>query len=264
MKRFDEQTCYEMLGVDSAAEPQEIIAAYTRARNLYRADSLPLYTLLDGAQLDAVRRAVESAYRTLSDELTRAEYDRSLIASGMLSPDAARKPSAPRSSPAPPIAPSAEEEPEQAARSTSESASAEAEQDPQESETAPPPVHEEEEEEAEREAPLQGGVIEPAPMPAALLPPLPPPFEEKEKEKIPPAAFDGRGLRAFRESRGISLDTIARETKISAGKWRDIEENRYSQLPARVYLKGFLKEDARILGLDPDAVSEDYLRRIAP
>jgi hypothetical protein len=76
-----------------------------------------------------------------------------------------------------------------------------------------------------------------------------------------PQRFDGPGLKAIREAQGHDLENIARVTKIPLSRLLALESNRYSQLPARVYLKGFVKEYARILGLDPEKVAEEYLRR---
>jgi hypothetical protein len=80
-----------------------------------------------------------------------------------------------------------------------------------------------------------------------------------EQEK--PQRFDGPGLKAIREAQGRDLESIVRVTKIPLSKLLALESNRYSHLPARVYLKGFVKEYARILGLDPEKVAEEYLRR---
>jgi hypothetical protein len=42
-----------------------------------------------------------------------------------------------------------------------------------------------------------------------------------------------------------------------------IEEDRFAFLPPPVYLRGFLQEYARLVGLDPREVADRYLERIA-
>jgi cytoskeletal protein RodZ len=66
-------------------------------------------------------------------------------------------------------------------------------------------------------------------------------------------------LRRVRESRGIALREIALVSKIGLRFLEYIEEDRYRQLPATVYLRGFLHEYARALGLDPKRVADAYM-----
>jgi cytoskeletal protein RodZ len=55
---------------------------------------------------------------------------------------------------------------------------------------------------------------------------------------------------------------ISQETKISLKVLECIEEEAFENLPALVYLKGFLRGYAQSLGLDPQKVIEEYLRLI--
>ena len=84
---------------------------------------------------------------------------------------------------------------------------------------------------------------------------------------VPPVLgtiFSGRVLKATREMHGLTLDDVARETKIRRWYFECIEEESYPDLPAPVYLKGFLRQFAGILRLDGDKVVQDYLARMAP
>jgi curved DNA-binding protein CbpA len=74
-----------------------------------------------------------------------------------------------------------------------------------------------------------------------------------------PEPVNGGVLKAYREARGIRLREIADTTKITLRYLEYIEADRYSALPAAVYLRGFLQEYARALGLDPRRTSEAYL-----
>jgi cytoskeletal protein RodZ len=70
----------------------------------------------------------------------------------------------------------------------------------------------------------------------------------------------GRLLRDTRESRGIDLDRAERDTKIRARYLHALERGDYRDLPGGVYASGFLRNYAAYLGLDPDAIVEQYRR----
>ncbi len=99
-----------------------------------------------------------------------------------------------------------------------------------------------------------------------FLPPEPPPELLRPPVETPglPAEVTGQALRRAREARGLSLRQIAAVTKIGVRFLEYIEEERFAFLPPPVYLRGFLQEYARQLGLDPRALSEAYMRRRPP
>ncbi|MCU0656568.1 MAG: helix-turn-helix domain-containing protein [Polyangiaceae bacterium] len=74
--------------------------------------------------------------------------------------------------------------------------------------------------------------------------------------------FSGAFLRKIRESQGIELPEIAARTKISLAHLSAIEEERYTDLPAVVYVRGFVREIAKLLKLDPAQVDRTYLKRL--
>lgn len=69
----------------------------------------------------------------------------------------------------------------------------------------------------------------------------------------------GAVVQQVREVCHLSLQDIAERTKISMFTLRCIEAEQYSDLPARVYLRGFLRQIADMLRLDPDRLLRDYL-----
>lgn len=77
-----------------------------------------------------------------------------------------------------------------------------------------------------------------------------------------PEVVTGAALKRVREMRGISLRQIAIESKVGIRYFQYIEEDRFSVLPAPVYLRGFLSEYARVVGLDARRVVESYIARI--
>lgn len=79
-----------------------------------------------------------------------------------------------------------------------------------------------------------------------------------------PARLTGAELRKRRESRGVTLREIALVTKIGVRFLEYIEEDRVAQLPAPVYLRGFLMEYGRAIGLDPRRTADAYMARLPP
>lgn len=68
----------------------------------------------------------------------------------------------------------------------------------------------------------------------------------------------GEYLQTERLNKGISLEEIAAETKISLGMLQAIEAGNTQQLPAPVLVKGFLRSYAQQIGLDPEEVILKY------
>lgn len=77
----------------------------------------------------------------------------------------------------------------------------------------------------------------------------------------------GSQLREMRTQRGLSTEDVARITKIPAKFLRSIESDDFKQLPARVYIQGFIKNLAVLYRVDPKATAKSYLTyldRVAP
>ena len=73
--------------------------------------------------------------------------------------------------------------------------------------------------------------------------------------------YDGSVLHRARISRGIELEEIAAITKISESYLTCIEADRYQDLPSPVYVRGFVRELAKCLRLNPKLVVESYMAR---
>jgi len=73
--------------------------------------------------------------------------------------------------------------------------------------------------------------------------------------------FSGALLRQVREAVGIELREIADRSKIGMAYLLALENEEWSKLPAPVYVRGFLAEYARALGLDIERVKQTYLAR---
>jgi flagellar biosynthesis protein FlhG len=85
---------------------------------------------------------------------------------------------------------------------------------------------------------------------------------ELSREIGPDTEFTGALLRKVRESQGIELIEISSRTKISRSHLVALEEEVYDDLPAIVYVRGFVTELAKYLRLDPAQVQRTYLRRM--
>jgi cytoskeleton protein RodZ len=68
----------------------------------------------------------------------------------------------------------------------------------------------------------------------------------------------GANLKRERELRGISLQEIANETKISLRLLEALESDRYDLLPGGIFRKSFLKSYAEYLGMNEEQVLHEY------
>jgi flagellar biosynthesis protein FlhG len=108
------------------------------------------------------------------------------------------------------------------------------------------------------ELPLDPGGGEPPP--AELQPPLAG-FEDFDEHDV---SCDGALLRRSRLQRGLDLDEVSRVTRIKPAYLRALEEERFRDLPAAVYVRGFVTAYARCVGLDPQNVVAAYMARLQP
>ena len=118
-------------------------------------------------------------------------------------------------------------------------------------------------------------VVEPPPPPSSELPsPAPtvtsaapvrktPDFSLDEPDEPEDGVYDGPALRRVRIRHGIELDEIAARTKISESHLVAIEQNQYDMLPPSAYLRGFLRQIAKCLRLDPKTVADSYMAMCA-
>ncbi len=68
----------------------------------------------------------------------------------------------------------------------------------------------------------------------------------------------GDALRAQRERMGITVEQAAEDTRIRDKFLRALESGDYQTLPGAVYTRGFLRNYADYLGLDPDALITQF------
>ena len=222
----DAETLYGVLGVNPGASPDEVERAYQFCRELYGDDCVATYSLLDADSMRGARERIEEAWQVLGDPQRRHAYD---VSHGLAAPGAPPLPS--HSAPAAPL-------PSHAAREESSA------------------------------APVSAATTT---WPASIrMEPVPPPPVVVAREPAPAAApvvlaepVTGPALRRFREQVGVALRDIATRSKVGVRYLEYIEQDRHRDLPAPVYLRGFLQEYARAVGLDPRRTAEDYLARLS-
>jgi curved DNA-binding protein CbpA len=73
--------------------------------------------------------------------------------------------------------------------------------------------------------------------------------------------INGRLFQELRERQGIPLQEVADKTRINITYLQYIEKERFDGLPEEVYLKSYLMQYTKMLGLDPVPITDHYLMR---
>ncbi|GAC1446476.1 MAG: DUF4115 domain-containing protein [Pyrinomonadaceae bacterium] len=85
---------------------------------------------------------------------------------------------------------------------------------------------------------------------------------ETAAQSTRPSESLGAQLRRAREARGLSLNEIAEETRISRRYLEAIESDDYTKLPGGIFNRSFVKTYARKVGFDEKRALEDYSREM--
>ena len=88
------------------------------------------------------------------------------------------------------------------------------------------------------------------------------PSVDAEIEEPEDGRWDGASLRRARAYAGMELEDIAEITKVGIRVLRQIEEDAFDDLPATVYVRGFVTSYARTVGIDPGRVVSTYIQRL--
>jgi curved DNA-binding protein CbpA len=233
-----EQSYYEILEVAPSVDPGALQRAYLIARSTYQPESAATYSIFSDEDASAILRRIEEAYAVLSDAEQRAAYDQSLDERARAEiPRGIEEPSlpvaVPRASGTPGLAPPLRR-------------------------PLPPPVV------SMRVTDRTPRVVEEQPEEFAMLIADASPKESAGAGSLADGLepedgiFDGAVLRRIRMSLGIELGEVAARSKISLEHLHSIEEDAFDALPSPVYVRGFVKQFARCLGLDPALVANSY------
>lgn len=86
-----------------------------------------------------------------------------------------------------------------------------------------------------------------------------PEFENEIEET---EEFTGELLKKIREYKNVSIERMVELTCISKTKLKYIENENFSELPAKIYVRGYVYQYAKCLKLPTDKVIDSYLRRL--
>lgn len=71
----------------------------------------------------------------------------------------------------------------------------------------------------------------------------------------------GRILAAAREQQGLSIADVARQLRLGARQIEALEADDYVSLPGNTFVRGFIRNYARMLQLDPDTMLQSFQQR---
>jgi cytoskeletal protein RodZ len=72
----------------------------------------------------------------------------------------------------------------------------------------------------------------------------------------------GSFLQKVRKYKNISLDEISKFSKVSKTNILAVEEEDFENLPAKVFVRGFVIQICKLLGIEPIAFSKEYLKSL--
>lgn len=84
--------------------------------------------------------------------------------------------------------------------------------------------------------------------------------ENLEREIREKTDWTGADLKKIREYKAISLERMADKTKIKAYYLNALEAMDAANLPATVFVRGYVVQVSKILGLDDRAVADSYMK----
>jgi transcriptional regulator with XRE-family HTH domain len=73
----------------------------------------------------------------------------------------------------------------------------------------------------------------------------------------------GPNLRRIRVQRHITLEEIARNTKVDKFLLEGLETNDFSRWPSGVYARSYVRQYAQAIGADPDSTVDEFCRWFA-
>jgi transcriptional regulator with XRE-family HTH domain len=70
----------------------------------------------------------------------------------------------------------------------------------------------------------------------------------------------GPNLRRIRIKKQISIEQIAKATKLLPSLFQGLERNDFSQWPTGVYARSYVRQYAEAIGVDPDSTVDEFCR----
>ena len=219
--RFNEQTYYEILEIEPGAAQNEIHLAYQKAKTTYSPDSPALFTMFSEDEARELLDLIEEAFETLSNQARRKKYDASLAA----------RHGGDQELPDLEVKGGEESKPKGQSKSNDDVIR----------------VLNKRENVPDGFAKTKFSVYEVD--------------EDFEQEVASRTELDGPLLQKVRLYKQINLEQISNETKISKSYLSALEGDDYEALPAAVFVRGFVVQVARVLGLDEQKTASLYMTK---
>lgn len=255
MNQRDGNNYYEILEVPPDAPQTEIHKAYQRAKATYSQDNPALYSMFSKEEARELLRMIEEAYAILGNQGLRKSYDEGLMRNQSNSaarsvPAAQNSNPTPRSTPAP-----APAQVESAHRALPDFNSPE----PTTATTMSSSLSETSEgfkvvKKDNSKQPLPPGTGRTNLSTYKI-------DDAFEGEVTRNEDWDGAFLQKVRLYKNISLDKMSEATRISRTYLMAVETNDYKNLPAAVFVRGFVVQMCRVLGIEETKVAGSYMKR---
>jgi len=247
----DDRNYYEILEVPANATFEQIHQGYQAAKNAYANESLAFYSLMTKDNCQNMMELVEQAYLVLSDPIKRKEYDQERGLN--LTPPPGPESSYDKIYAAPEAAnhaPLDTPTPQETITDLMANKKLTEKQENIMATVAPGTVNTSRETDitklvAQKRFSLQYEVN-----------------QNFEQEIEQASEFSGELLRRIREYKNVDLVRLSEMTKISKTYLRNIENEAWENLPAPVYVRGFVFQIAKCLKLDPNTVANSYVARM--
>lgn len=237
---MDGKNYYEILEIPISAGPEEIHQGYIRSKNAYSGNSMALYSLMTQDECNKILEMVEEAYSILSDPRKRSEYDR--IRGFNYHSQAPRAKEVGMTDFT--IQPNQGhyEEKNKDIENLSEKLK---------HGQAPESFN------------IRRKEAEVSKIAAKKRFSLNYEINHDFEEEIDNCStYTGEFLKSIREYKNVTVERLAEMTKISKTYITNIESEQLDNLPALVYVRGFVYQYAKMLKLNPDHVASSYIHHI--
>jgi len=222
---------YDILETSMGADEDELRRAYDRIKSIYSEDSMAIYGLYSADEIKEFRTHLEQAFRVLIDPENRREYDKTLISEPL-------------------------HKNKQRVLTISTKQKEEKSKDIKDIDKEKVSKDEEVDSKEKSESSKSAEKVEQDNKATKSFDPQKPNIEIPDD-----AEFSGEYLKELREEYGINLRLVSDTTKVSMTNLRLLEAEEWSKLPAIVYVKGFITQYARFIGLDPKRILKDLISR---
>ncbi|MCM2280211.1 MAG: helix-turn-helix domain-containing protein [Bdellovibrionaceae bacterium] len=221
---------YEILEVERNAPQNEIHRAYQRAKSTYSTENPALYSMFSKEEAKELLRMIEEAYSVLGNQSQRKIYDQSLADGGVMPASAAK------SGNAEPSKLTHEQLPDIAASEPGPSG------DVYMMRTKEKP-----------KSTLAPGMARTSVSTYKV-------DDSFEAEINAITEWTGPLLQKVRTYKNVNVDQISEASRISRTYLNAVENDDFAALPAAVFVRGFVVQISRVLGLDENKVATSYMK----